>query len=221
MLAAGTSGGWRLHPRIWFDGAGLSGGPTPPMMDPPTQAPPLSQAGPIQQWIGWVLASLLGLAVLAGLIYLARSLWRRRPRRAVVIEQKPDSTPAGVIAAEPDLPALLRGAEAAESILAETSGVPRDLILRCWLALEEAAGVSGAPRKPSDSPTEFTAAVLRSTRSDPVSIDTLLHLYHLARFSSHQITDDDVRAGRAAVVRLAATWRGFDTAMRHTARTES
>ena len=219
-VAAGTAGGWMLHPRIWFDGITLSGEQTPPMMDPPTQPPPLAQAGPVQQWIGWALAGLVGVATLAGLFFLARALWRRRPRRAVVVEEKPDSTPAGVIATEPDLPALLRGADAAEEILAEASGVPRDLVLRCWLALEEAAAASGAARKPSDSPTEFTASVLRATHTDQASVDTLLHLYHQARFSSHSITDSDVRAARSAVIRLAATWRGFDTAMRHTVRTD-
>lgn len=221
VAAAGTSGGWIVHPRVWFDGASVFGQPSTQLLDPPTQPPPVSQAGPVQQWIGWLLAGLLGLAALAGLLYLARALWRRRPRPAVVVEEKPVSTPAGVIAAEPDLPALLRGAEAAEDILAEASGLPRDLILRCWLALEEASAASGAPRKPSDSPTEFTVSVLRSTRADQAPIDTLLHVYHQARFSTHPITDNDVRAARSAVVRLAATWRRFDTAMRHTTGTES
>jgi hypothetical protein len=156
------------------------------------------------------------LGILVGLGYLARSLWQRRPRRAVLIEEKPDSTPAGVSAAGPDLPALVSGADAAERILAETGGVHRDLVLRCWLALEEAAHASGMARRPSDSPTEFTGAVLRSTQADRGSVDTLLRLYHAARFSDHEVTDDDVRTARAAVVKLAATWRGFDTAMRHT-----
>ena len=158
----------------------------------------------------------MGLAVLVGLAYLVRWLWQRRPRRAVLIEEKPDTTPAGVIAADPDLPALVRGADEAERILAETGGVPRDLVLRCWLALEDAAQASGVPRRPSDSPTEFTGAVLRSTQADRGSVDTLLRLYHRARFSDHEITDDDIRTARTAVIRLAATWRGFDTAMRHT-----
>jgi hypothetical protein len=216
VVAAGTAGGWSLEPRNWFDGQPLSGQQTPPMMGPPPQPPQPSEAGPLQQWIAGILVGLLLLAVLAGLVYLARWLWQRRPRRAVVIEEKPDTTPAGVIAAEADLPTLLRGAEAAETILAEAGGVPRDLVLRCWLALEEAAAASGAPRRPSDSPTEFTGAVLRSTVADRPSVDTLLRLYHRARFSGHPVTDDDVRTARTAVIKLAATWRGFDTAMRHT-----
>jgi hypothetical protein len=181
----------------------------------------MAQAGPVQQWVAWIMAGLVGLALLAGLVYLARWLWRRRPRRAVVVEEKPDTAPAGVVAAETDLPALLHGAETATSILAESGGVPRDLILRCWLALEEAAASSGTQRRPSDSPTEFTGAVLRSTVADRSSVDTLLRLYQRARFSSHPVTDDDVRTARSAVIKLAARWRSFDTAMRHTARTDS
>lgn len=216
VVAAGVGGGWTLQPRRWFDAQPLTGGQSPPAMPLPTQPPPLSQAGPLQQWIAGVLMGLVGLALLAAAIYLARWLWQRRPRRAVVEEEKPATTPAGVIAAKTDLPALLRGAETAESILLEPGGVPRDLVLRCWLALEEAAALSGAARRPSDSPTEFTGRVLRSTDADRRSIDTLLHLYHQARFSTHPLTDDDVRTARTAVVRLAATWRGFDAAMRHT-----
>ena len=222
VIASGTAGGWSLEPRIWFEGAQ----PVPALgsqagFSPPSQPPQSSEVSAVQQWIAGILAGLMGLAVLIGLGYLARWLWRRRPRRAVLIEDKPDTTPAGVTAADPDLPSLVRGADEAERILAETGGVPRDLVLRCWLALEEAAQASGVPRRPSDSPTEFTGAVLRSTNADHGSVDTLLRLYHRARVSDHEVTDDDVRTARTAVIRLAATWRGFDTAMRNTTRIES
>lgn len=220
VVAAGVGGGWSLQSRRWFDGMALSGDQTPPVISPPVLPPPMSRAGPVQQWIAGILMGLVALALLAGLIYLLRWLWQRRPRRAVVLEDKPDTTPAGVLAVA-DLPTLLRGAEIAETILLERGGMPRDLVLRCWLALEEAAAASGAARRPSDSPTEFTGKVLRSTAADATSVDTLLRLYHLARFSSHPIIDDDVRAARTAVIKLAATWRGFDAAMRHTAETES
>jgi Domain of unknown function (DUF4129) len=220
MVAAAVGGGWSLEPRVWFDGMALSGDHTPQMMAPPSLPPSTQQPGPAQQWIGWLTFAILVLGVLAGLFYLGRWLWQHRPRRAVVIEEKPDTTPAGVVA-EVDLPTLLRGAESAETILAESGGVPRDLVLRCWLALEEAAASSGAARRPAQSPTEFAGTVLRSTSADPDAADTLLHLYHQARFSTHPLTDDDVRAARSAVVKLAATWRSFDTAMRHTARIDS
>ena len=220
VIAAGTAGGWWLEPRIWFDGRPVPGLASNSALGPSTRPPPMGQANPVQQWIAGILAALTGLAVLVGLAYLARWLWQRRPRRAVIYDEEPDVTPAGVIASGPDLPALLRGADAAERILTEAGGVPRDLVLRCWLALEEAALASGVPRRPADSPTEFTGAVLRSTRAERDSVDTLLRLYHRARFSEHEITDDDVRSARTAVIRLAATWRGFDQAMRHTARTD-
>lgn len=220
VVAAGAAGGWLLQPRRWFEGATLAGSQPSPFLVPPPEVPPQSQAGPVQRWIGAILLGLLLLALLAGVVYLARWLWRHRPRRAVVVEAKPATTPAGVIGVGANVSALLHGAEAAENILAE-SGVPHDLVLRCWLALEEAAAASGAARRPSDSPTQFTGAVLRSTAADRASVDTLLRLYHQARFSHHPITDDDVRAARTAVIKLAAIWRSFDTAMRHTARTDS
>lgn len=218
VVGAGTSGGWFLFPRVWFAGRPLTTMPTPPQVSPPVHPPPLQQSSTVQQWVAGILTALMAGLVLVGLVYLVRWLWRHRPRRAVVEEEKPESTPAGVLAAEPDLPTLLRGAQRAESILARTDGEPRDLVMLCWVALEEAAGDSGVRRRPADSPTEFTSAVLRATRADPASVQSLLALYHRARFSSHPITDGDVRAARTAVIRLAGAWRDFDTAMRHTAR---
>ena len=217
VIAAGTAGGWRLEPRGWLKN--LSPGfETSPVDQAPTQPPPLTGLSPLQQWIAGGLTVVAGLAILTLLIYLVRWLWRLRPRRAVVVEDPPDTTPAGALAPNPDLPALVRGAEAAELILTEVDGEPRDLILRCWLALEEAAAASGAARRPADSPTEFTGLVLRATRADPDSVDTLLRLYHQARFSRHPVSDDDVRSARDAVIKLARIWRGFDVAMRHTVR---
>lgn len=221
VIAAGTSGGWWLAPRPWFDGISLAGNSaTPPALPTPSAPPSLGPASPLQQWIAGALMGFLALSILVGLGFLARWLWQRRPRRAVVIEDKPVATPAGVLGPEPDLSTLLQGAETAERILAEPDGQPRDLVLRCWLAIEDAAARSGLRRAPSDSPSEFTGAVLRSTAADRTAVDTLLHLYHRARFSPHPVSDDDVRAARTAVVRLAATWRGFDTAMRRSARTD-
>lgn len=218
IVAAGTAGGWRLESRGWLENLVPNYQASPTIYEAPSQPPPLTPPSPLQQWIAGVLTVLVGLAILVVLIYLGRWLWRQRPRRAVVVEDPADTTPTGALDTEPDLPALVRGAEAAESILAESDGVPRDLILRCWLALEEAAAASGAARRPSDSPTEFTGLVLRATQADRASVDTLLRLYHQARFSQHPISDDDVRSARTAVIKLARIWRGFDTAMRHTVR---
>ena len=216
VIAAGTAGGWQLQPRGWWERLSPGSTASPINYEPPTQPPPLTGLSPLQQWIAGALAVLVGLTLVVLLIYLVRWLWRQRPRRAVVVEGPPDTTPAGALAAEPDLPTLVRGAEAAELILAEADGVPRDLILRCWLALEEAAAASGAARRPADSPTEFAGQVLRSTQADPASVDTLLRLYHQARFSQHPVSDADVRSARTAVITLARLWRSFDTAMRHT-----
>ena len=216
IVAAGTAGGWQLQSRGWMERLLPNFEPTATTYEPPTQPPPLTPPSSLQHWIAGVLTVLVGLTVLVLLIYLGRWLWRQRPRRAVAVEGPPDTTPAGALAAEPDLPTLVRGAELAESILAEADGVPRDLILRCWLALEEAAAASGAARRPADSPTEFTGRVLRATQADPASVDTLLRLYHQARFSQHPISDDEVRSARTAVIKLARIWRSFDTAMRHT-----
>ena len=91
---------------------------------------------------------------------------------------------------------------------------PRDAVVRSWLALEDAAEASGAPRRPADSPTEFTGQVLRSTAADPEAVTRLLNLYHRARFSDHTVGMAEVKQARAAVLSLCRTWAGYEDALR-------
>ena len=59
-------------------------------------------------------------------------------------------------------------------------------------------------RDPVATPTEFTVAVLDSTRADPAAIRALLALYLTARFSEHPITATDVDRVRESLRVLAA-----------------
>ena len=121
--------------------------------------------------------------------------------------------PLGHELADPDTQALRRGARTALELLDEIAD-PQDAVIRSWLALEQAAEASGAPRRPADSPTEFTGAVLRSTAADPVAVRSLLNLYHRARFSDHPVGIAEVKQARACVSALCRSWSGYENALR-------
>ncbi|WP_127571334.1 DUF4129 domain-containing protein [Georgenia faecalis] len=108
---------------------------------------------------------------------------------------------------EPDLPALRRGADAADALL-RSAREPGDAVVAAWLALEDAAASSGVPRDPAQTPTEFTTAVLDATAADPGATRALLRLYHRARFATgDHLTADDLDQARACLRRLAASWQ--------------
>lgn len=71
-----------------------------------------------------------------------------------------------------------------------------DEVIRCWEGLEDDAGLRGVPRPPHQTPSEFSAELLRSLGADPLATEDLLHLYHRARFSAQPLPAD--AAGRAA-----------------------
>ncbi len=68
---------------------------------------------------------------------------------------------------------------------------PRMAVLAAYAGLESALAARGQPRDPAETPAEHMARVLAAV---PVLADPavrLSHLYELARFSDHAITDDD------------------------------
>lgn len=108
--------------------------------------------------------------------------------------------------AEPDLPALRRGVAAARRIL-DGHADPQDAVIAAWLELEQAAASSGVERAPSDTPTEFTTAVLDATRADPAATRTLLGLYHRARFAPDAVLGPpEVAEALRSLERIAESW---------------
>lgn len=81
----------------------------------------------------------------------------------------------------------------------------RDVVVRCWLALERAAEHAGTQRSAAQTPTEFTASLLRTHRADAAATAELLGLYHRARFGRSPLGPGSVAAARDALDRIAAT----------------
>lgn len=157
--------------------------------------------------LGWVVA--LGQVLLAGLVLLfLRWLWRRFRHSEVAERVRPRSYggTVPVEVEEPDLPVLRQGVSAARALL-DTQRDPTQAIVAAWLALEEAAASAGVTRRPSQTPTEFTLAVLDRTTADRDATRRLLDLYLRARFSGLPSDPADVEAARACLVALAAGWQ--------------
>ncbi|MEP7765998.1 DUF4129 domain-containing protein [Sanguibacter sp. 25GB23B1] len=141
-----------------------------------------------------VLTGLLATAIAAYLVYRAvrkarqTALARRsRPRT----ERSPGDTAGhGTVTVVPD---LRTGVETATARLRGATS-STDAIIAAWLALEESAEASGAPRTAAQTPTELTVAVLETTHAPPETIERLLRLYHLARFTQTPLTPADVAA---------------------------
>lgn len=210
VVAASATGEWELNPAWQLDPPSTTDVPPPPAAtDAPSITPsaeppfdPDDVPSPDLTWltvvVGVLVAAVLLLVLLRVLAYL------RRPRA----EDPPEpgtSADYGEEEPEPDLPALHEGVRHAVEQL-RAAGPPRDAIVSAWLAMEEAAGRSGVHRRPAQTPTEHVTAVLARTGADPAATDTLLHLYHRARFSTHEPTRADVDVAGRALQALAASW---------------
>ncbi|SDU60177.1 DUF4129 domain-containing protein [Jiangella alkaliphila] len=101
---------------------------------------------------------------------------------------------------------LRDGARSAATALAGPAPDAVEAIVAAWLALESAAAGSGAPRDPAQTPTEFTAALLRRHHADEDAVAMLLALYHRARFALRPgLGDEDVAAARRALETVVGT----------------
>jgi hypothetical protein len=94
-----------------------------------------------------------------------------------------------------------------EGIEAMAAGPVDDVVVECWVRLEEAAAGAGAERLPSETPSELAARVLADFDAPPAAIEALLVRYRTARYSHHRLDERDrvvamdaLREIRAAIV---------------------
>lgn len=180
----------------------------------PLEPPPTVTAAPAEEpvlggdapgidvpWPPVVLVAALAAVYLA--FYVLRRLMpelrlrvaRRRPVLGGHVEALPDPVEE-----------LRDGARSAASALSGPAPDAAAAVIAAWLALESAAAGSGAARGPAQTPTEFTAALLRRHHADEDAVATLLGLYHRARFAVRPgLGDHDVAAARRALETLVGT----------------
>lgn len=155
--------------------------------------------------------TLLGLAILIGLIQVVRRLRG---------DLGPTVPPAAEEDGEQDQPAtqamlLAAARQAREELRQHTGGPLANAVIAAWMRLEAAAAGAGTGRLPHQTPTEFTHAVLaRHTMRTP-DLDQLRVLYQRARFdATHQTSHADAAAARTALDHIVHALASRDEAMR-------
>ncbi|KQO64878.1 DUF4129 domain-containing protein [Curtobacterium sp. Leaf261] len=156
-----------------------------------------------------VVAGVLVLGVIAILVVwlLRRRARRRGPAPALLV----DGLSVGV-GADPAEPSLTEGTAAMRRGLRRALGVlddartPSDAITEAWLGLQESAEDAGFRRGAAETPTEFTARILRRLDVDPGALETLRRLYASVRFGGVVASPADVERAREALRTLDLQW---------------
>ncbi|WP_289018620.1 DUF4129 domain-containing protein [uncultured Ornithinimicrobium sp.] len=134
--------------------------------------------------------------VVAGVLLVLRALLRRDRRERDPVEE-PDE----------ELLALLDASGEEVRYRALTEGDPRNAVVACWVALEDAVDRSGLSTDPSETAAELTTRVLGRWQVDPAAIIDLSEAYREARFSRHPVTEEQRRAAVDALERIHADLR--------------
>lgn len=138
------------------------------------------------RWL--VVGSAAALLLLAPAAVFIRRRRARRERRAVV----PDA-------------AERVGSDLRRSLAdLESERDARLAVQRAYARMEESLGEIELSRAPDETPTEFTARVLRVLGASAAAASDLTGLFEIARFSDHPMDEDDRRRAIASVRRVEA-----------------
>lgn len=171
----------------------LTESPPTPQYQPPVQATQPAGAHGASPWVGALVRVLLLLVLAVAVLFLGR--WLLARVRVWLRERDPRPEPFTV---QPDLSeAVVADAEAQLASLAQ--GPPRNAIVECWVRLEAAAASAGLERRPSETSAEFTTRVIRSRLVGSTAIRRLAALYREARFSRHEMGEEQRTAAREAL----------------------
>ncbi|HEX2495512.1 MAG TPA: DUF4129 domain-containing protein [Gaiellaceae bacterium] len=81
---------------------------------------------------------------------------------------------------------------------------PRRAVQRAYARMEESLGAIELSRARDETPTEFTARVLRVLGASAAAASDVTGLFEIARFSDHPMDEDDRRRAIASVRRVEA-----------------
>lgn len=141
--------------------------------------------------VDWLLIGFI-LLIAAALLIVLRLLLSRQRREAEPLSPIEDAELAALLEASGD--------DVRYRALAESD--PRNAVVACWVALEEAVQSSGLQRDPSETASELTARVLSRWQVDQGAIRELSAAYREARFSRHPVTEQQRDTAIAAVQRI-------------------
>ena len=166
-----------------------------------------------QEWIGWVALVLQVAITLLAAYFVVRYLgvpflrWlrgrlaaRRRERRA---EADAD---AFAVLEPPDAVAREMVADAAaQRELLVAGDTPRNAVVACWHRFETQAEAAGVGRQAWETSSEYTMRVLDLVDAHQPAVSRLAALYREARFSEHELTEQDRSAALAALDEIHRT----------------
>jgi uncharacterized protein DUF4129 len=150
---------------------------------------PAPTGQPTAAAVTWfIVGSASALLLLAPAAVFVRRRRARRERRAVVPDAA-DRVGSGLRRSLADL-----GSERD----------PRLAVQRAYARMEESLGEVELSRAPDETPTEFTARVLRVLGASAAAASDLTGLFEIARFSDHPMDEEDRRRAIASVRRVEA-----------------
>jgi hypothetical protein len=153
---------------------------------PTSTSAPAGQTSIALTWL--VVGSAAALLLLAPAAVFVRRRRARAERRAVV----------------PDAAALV-GSDLRRSLAdLEFERDPRLAVQRAYARMEESLDKIELSRASDETPTEFTARVLRVLGASAAAASDLTGLFEIARFSDHPMDEDDRRRAIASVRRVEA-----------------
>jgi hypothetical protein len=151
-----------------------------------TSAPAEHPTSTALTWL--VVGSAAALLLVAPVAVVVRRRRARRERRAVV----------------PDVAERV-GSNLRQSLAdLESERDPRLAVQRAYARMEESLGDVELARAPDETPTEFTARVLRVLGASAAAASDLTGLFEIARFSDHPMDEDDRRRAIASMRRVEA-----------------
>jgi len=143
-------------------------------------------------WLGNLIAVAVLLGVCVGIFLALRALWLRRWRPPEPVEEVEFEV-------LPDQVVSVLQQDAAARVDAVEQGSPRNGIVACWLRLQEALSDAGLRPAAAETSTEYVVRVLRSLDLDPRATGELAALYREARFSEHELGEEQRVRARAAL----------------------
>ena len=194
-LATEGTGGWRVDPRPAQSEGRVSDDDIAPFREAPEDSSlPGEEAISVLGQTAVMVVGVLALWLIGrSLLRMTRRLGE--PIEAAPEEHWPEPSTEMVDAVEEGLTGL-------------AAGPVDEVIVACWVRLEEAAEAAGAGRRPTETSAELATRVLDELHAPASAIEDLLDRYRQARYSHHPLDEEDRAVATRALEEIRAAVAG-------------